>query len=78
MPSELCLGRDCKLGWRYNEALNLLIPTKEAYQDNKSKVNNKWEYFVYSLSKDNIPHSVGFYVINKSTMNVSDIHKSLL
>ena len=60
MAYQLCLGRTCKLGWGYNEPLNLLIPIKEEPQDITWKVKNNWEYFVYSFSVDSIPHWASF------------------
>jgi len=56
MSYQLCLGRDCKLGWGYNKSLNLLIPVKKEPLDVTWKVKNSWEYFVDSFSADNIPY----------------------
>ena len=71
MTYQLCLGRACKLGWKYNESINKLISDKDAcspewkyseWISNEEKARNivqnterRWEYFAYPLSANDIP-----------------------
>lgn len=63
MSYELCLGRDCKLGWKYDKSLNLLIDTKKEYKDIKLSIKNNWEYSINSLSASNIQYLVTFLFV---------------
>lgn len=63
MSYQLCLGRDCKLGWGYNKSLDLLIPVKEEPLDVTWKVKNTWEFFIDSFSVDNIPYWVSLFYV---------------
>ena len=59
MP-EAC-GRECKLGWGYNEYLNLLISVQGEPPNAKSEVLNSWYYSTPStVSSTDIERSVSF------------------
>ena len=54
MNSELCIGRECKLGWGYNESLNRLIPVEGKPRNVISEAVNQWEYSVVNLSSTDL------------------------
>ena len=46
-----CYGRECKLGWGWNESLDILIPVEENPRNVTSEVVNQRQYSVdYFLS----------------------------
>ena len=55
-----CWGRECKLGWGYNQSLDLLIPVEEEAPLIISESVNQWGYEVCNLSSTDIYYSVGF------------------
>ena len=58
MNWEWCWGRECKLGWGYDESLGLLIPIEEDNPNVTSEVENKWHYDVSRSSSNDIPYWV--------------------
>ena len=47
--SWYCYGRECKLGWGYNDPLDLLIPVQGEPLNVTSEAVNRWGYWVYPL-----------------------------
>ena len=72
-----CDGRECKLGWGYNESLAQLILVKGEPRSTTSEAVNQWEYFVYPLSSTILPCWVSLSFIHYFCMNISDQNKSL-
>ena len=48
MEEHICIGRECRLGWGYNESTGKLIPIDGEPLNVQSEVVNKWEYKVGS------------------------------
>ena len=61
----LVWGRDCKLGWGWNESLGLLIPIEGESCNVKSETQNRWGYNVSSLSSTDFPDWVRFLFLNE-------------
>ena len=61
-----CYGRECKLGWGYNDPLDLLIPVQGESLNVASEPVNQWWYWVYPLSSDRLVHWVGFLFIHST------------
>ena len=55
-----CYGRECKLGWGWNESLNRLISVEREPRNITSGALNKWEYFFYNYSSTVLVHWVSF------------------
>ena len=60
MLGRFCHGRECKLGWGYNESLDLLIPVEDHISTVISEVKNESFYEANSISSDDILYSVRF------------------
>ena len=73
----LCNGRECKLGWGYNNSLDQLIPIEEEPLNVTSHTVNQWEYWVFSFSSNIVVYWVSFYSLVKFSINVLAILKSL-
>ena len=57
-----CGGRECKVGWGYNEHLDVLISV-EPNSPVKSTTKNDWQYFIYDVSATSVPYFVSFSLI---------------
>ena len=55
-------GRECKLGWGYNESLERLIPVEVEASDIKSETCNLWKCSVRSSSSTNIRYWVRLFL----------------
>ena len=44
MNWDYCWGCECKLGWGYNQGLNILIPVQGEPPNVRSTVKNQWDY----------------------------------
>ena len=60
-------GRQCELGWGYNQALDLLIEVDETVNNSRLEKWNLWKYAVYSLSSDNVDNWVSFQLAGKTS-----------
>ena len=52
-------GRECKLGWGYNEDLRTLI-TVEGESKVTPETKNQWWYHVWNISSTDIEYWVSF------------------
>ena len=57
-----CCGRECKLGWGWDESTNRLIPVEGNPSDFKTNDKNEWMYDCY-LSSSDIQPFVSFLVL---------------
>ena len=55
---DYCWGRECKLGWGYNENFKILIPIQENPPNVTSGVRNIWGYDPKNLSSIDISYEV--------------------
>ena len=53
-------GSDCKLGWGYNNSLDLLIPIEGNPLSLAAEDMNDWEYSIHKLSYNTIVYWVSF------------------
>ena len=56
-----CYGRECKLGWGYNEPMNRLVPVDEEPLNVTSEINNVFKHFDFQsplTSMDNVSSSI--------------------
>ena len=59
--SNCCWGRECKLGWGYNEDMSLFIPVEEEPPDVISETGDDWGNCSPSaFSLTDIPYWVSF------------------
>ena len=58
-----CWGCNCKVGWGYNDSLDLLIPVEEAPPNFTSIVTNDIICGIWTLSYTNINDCVGILLI---------------
>ena len=59
----IVFGRECKLGWGYNESLDRLVPVEGKPNNIALNIDSEWRYYVYNLSSTNIVFSVSFLLI---------------
>ena len=50
MEEYCCIGRECKLGWGYNESTGQLVPINGEPLNVESEVLNEWGYTVHNQS----------------------------
>ena len=73
-----CYSRECKLGWGYNESLNLLIPVEGQPVNVKSELQSDCWYGVVGFSSGFPTYYVGFLnSLNKSNMNILEMDQPL-
>ena len=67
MSEHWCFERECKLGWGYNQSLDLLIPIEGKPPGIKLEEKNEWDYLRRScnLSSTKIYDSVSFLFFHK-------------
>ena len=71
-----CWNHECKLGWGWNEDLNLLIPVEGEPLNVTSETENKWEYFHIPVSSTNIQCWVSFLLAHQVHSPYLGIDKS--
>ena len=59
-----CDGRECKLGWGWNESSFRLIPVEGEPRNATSEAVNQCEYYVFPLSSTILPCWVSFLFIH--------------
>ena len=64
MSWAACVGREFKLGWGWNQSLDLLIPVQGEPLNVTSEAVNQWEYWVYNLASDCLVRWVVFLFIH--------------
>ena len=47
-------GRECKLGWGWNQDLDVLIPVQGEPPNITSEVKNEWDYSTWNVSSTDI------------------------
>ena len=58
-------GRECKLGWGYNESLERLIPVDVEVSDSKPETWSSWECSVRSASSTYVRYWVSFWFLDQ-------------
>ena len=54
MVQENCFGRECKVGWGYNESADQLTSFDSNLPITTSKADNCWWYYVFETMSDNV------------------------
>ena len=72
-----CYGRECKLGWGWNQSLDLLIPVQGQPLNVTSEAADLQVYCAFNLSSDILLYWASFLFIIKFSMNILVPYKFL-